>query len=647
MSKMKEMIPKIKTFSRKAGVFISNHRMAKLAVLALAEVLFLETYIRFNPLMTLWWVVTSPIALILNVLILTAVLSVIQGIVNHSRVTALLSVLLVFLYGTINVYKFKNLGQYFYPWDTHSAGELEGISQNLMHLDYTCFIVFFVVMVAFIVMVFRNRNLASKLMKFSLVQRAGLLCLSMLLVLGIVNRDEWHMRDLFNGIGIHNYAWAQAQSYMTNGATLGFALSYKLSEVEKPTGYTKANLEAINLEMRHMFDTTSYPQPPANYKKPNIVVVMSESLWDPNQLNKLHFSQNPAANLEADSISNFISPTFGGYTCNVEFEFLTSMNMRFLPEGSSPYQQFVHQDIPSLPKEFSANGYQTTAIHPYYGWFWNRENVYKHLGFDKFIDITGFNKAKKRGFYISDDSVVDKITDTLDHSDKPSFIFAVTIQNHGPYGDNRYKQTETSIDGLDPSVDNQIVKTYTQGVLEYDRAYKKLTNYVDKSGRPTLVLTFGDHLPALGDNYQMYQKYGFVQDGISSYYQRPVTEQLGLHRTMMATHSNTKKLELPGYISPSMISGYLLSYADATMSDYYKMIYLQGKKAPCPFGNYSVAGDGTLKALDGTDMKKYGSVEYDLLIGKQYFLDQKYAEKNNQPIAKPQTFSALSAAMNP
>ena len=82
---------------------------------------------------------------------------------------------------------------------------------------------------------------------------------------------------------------------------------------------------------------------------------------------------------------------------NATYEALTGFSNAFLPYGSIPYQQYVRHDVPSLASFLGNQGYVTRAIHPFEGWFWNRENVYDAFGFDRFLSIEKLPPKTKRG----------------------------------------------------------------------------------------------------------------------------------------------------------------------------------------------------------------------------------------------------------
>ena len=100
-------------------------------------------------------------------------------------------------------------------------------------------------------------------------------------------------------------------------------------------------------------------------EKPDIIIVMSESFWDPTRLPGVKITPDPIANVRKLRSGSMFSPEFGGMTANVEFEALTGFSNAFLPYGSIPYQQYVRGTMPSLATFLKSEGYRTRAIHPF------------------------------------------------------------------------------------------------------------------------------------------------------------------------------------------------------------------------------------------------------------------------------------------
>ena len=69
---------------------------------------------------------------------------------------------------------------------------------------------------------------------------------------------------------------------------------------------------------------------------------MDESYWDVSELEQYGFAfdTDVSANLhrlqETSASGRAYSPSFGGGTCDVEFEALTGYSVSYLPNGSKP-----------------------------------------------------------------------------------------------------------------------------------------------------------------------------------------------------------------------------------------------------------------------------------------------------------------------
>ncbi len=291
-----------------------------------------------------------------------------------------------------------------------------------------------------------------------------------------------------------------------NGVLYSLFVELKSHSVEKPVNYSKEEAEE-KLE----WDAGEH-----QHQKPNIIVIMNESLTDYDAVGKLPLTQDILPyyhSMEENCIKgNAYSSVFGGYTCNSEWEFLTGNSMAFLSVTSVPYNQFFEHETDSLASSLREYGYDTCAIHPYYGVEWNRDVNYPLMGFDEFItgpdfgDQTGtvpegmdeqlyFGDLDYIRGFISDSENYRKIIDVMENKDPstPQFIFNITIQNHGSYG----------YDGEDfeslPLCENaeEPINQYLTLAHESDKAFEELIAYFETYPEDTIILMFGDHQPAL------------------------------------------------------------------------------------------------------------------------------------------------------
>jgi hypothetical protein len=237
---------------------------------------------------------------------------------------------------------------------------------------------------------------------------------------------------------------------------------------------------------------------------PHVVVVLSESFWDPTWLDGIAIAPDPLQNLRSlaegpgGCAINTVSPIFGGYTCNAEFELLTGISMAMLGRHAVPHRRGFRAQVPSLPAVFKHQGYRTVAIHPFLPDFWNRDVIYPQIGFDTFIHIDTIKHRQVKGKFISDEAVADEAIDILDADAEPTFLFIITMQNHSPYGDKRYGSVETdAVCVLTNSVCADAVRDYVHGVRDADAMLRKLADHLAAVRRRTLLVFVGDHQPNL------------------------------------------------------------------------------------------------------------------------------------------------------
>ena len=260
--------------------------------------------------------------------------------------------------------------------------------------------------------------------------------------------------------------------------------------------------------------------------RPDIIVFVSESFFDMTKLPSVEYSApvNPYfQELKKQNYVKWFSPTFGGKTANAEFELITGFPLALFSPQIVPYRLYARRETSSIASVLSSlANYKTVMIHPYYRNFWSRDTVVPNLGFDEFISLENMKHTDKRGEFISDDSLVSEALDVLEREKGPVFLYLMTIQNHYPFKAGRYDNYDDAIKVNSAKLnekENGILESYANGLLDSDRALRRLVEHIKKnSAKPTLILFLGDHLPTLeGD--QIYDKLGYkLDDGNLSRY---------------------------------------------------------------------------------------------------------------------------------
>jgi hypothetical protein len=188
-------------------------------------------------------------------------------------------------------------------------------------------------------------------------------------------------------------------------------------------------------------------------------------------------------------------PSVGANSVRTEFAVLTG-----LPESAigfdrfNPYQGFARQPVASLASKLRAAGYYTICLHPFDRAFYGRDRVMGQLGFDEFIGLEGFTAARKVGLYTADVEVAHRIADIVQSHGPKVFVFAITMENHGPW-QKRESGGETVATGLPALPAEADLLEFLRSVRNSDRMVHILADALASQAGATLAF-YGDHLPS-------------------------------------------------------------------------------------------------------------------------------------------------------
>ncbi|WP_102048737.1 LTA synthase family protein [Pygmaiobacter massiliensis] len=376
--------------------------------------------------------------------------------------------------------------------------------------------------------------------------------------------------DMLKSFGISDYLWNQKIAFRENGTLLSMVYSTRYLIVEVADDYSTDKVQQI------IDDADSY-EPQEESVKPNIIGIMNESFADFSLVNTIETSQDPLPFYHSligapNAITgNLVVSTYGGGTCNTEFEFLSGCTLGFFPAGSVVYQQYLRRPTPNLVTTLESQGYSSSAIHPFYGYCWNRNKVYPMLGFDEFLDVTAFPDAKTIGGYmgtsVSDESDYDKLIEMFEKKaeDEKLFLFNVTMQNHGGY--SKVVGVEDTVELTSLAKPNASVDNYLSLVRESDKQLERLVSYFSKIKEPTIIVFFGDHQPSLPDSFYR-ELYGKDLDTLT------LTELQKKFKTPFVIWANydIEEAEL-GDVSANYLSTLLLKAANLEMPPFQQYLY--------------------------------------------------------------------------
>jgi phosphoglycerol transferase MdoB-like AlkP superfamily enzyme len=199
---------------------------------------------------------------------------------------------------------------------------------------------------------------------------------------------------------------------------------------------------------------------------------------------------------------------WGANTMRTEFSFLSSLGFEQLGfYRYYPYHYLIDKPVATLASYLRKQGYYTVCIQPHHAEFFGRAALFPQLGFDEFLDIAAFDENETFGPYIADKAVTQKILSALQEKhNKPCFIFAITMENHGPLHLEKSTLEDISkyYSGKPLMAENNLT-VYLRHLANADAMIKQLTTALKKrkeeSHQEATLCWYGDHIPSLPAAY--------------------------------------------------------------------------------------------------------------------------------------------------
>ncbi|NDO46507.1 alkaline phosphatase family protein [Clostridium sp. MD294] len=518
--------------------------------------------------------------------------------------------------------KFSILQEHLLPWDLLLSKNIEDFQPFLKALHITpimILLLFSPVLYSILLLPRKPKSYSKKYLRF------------ITFLLGIV---------IFTGTGIFltnntmrmsytkwfdisvNDTSTQQSNYYKNGFLTAFLLNIGYLNIDAPSHYGKSAIEQLKKEY-------SPAVPYADFIKPDVIVILSESFWDMTTLPNTTFSQHPLENYNALSQNypsgTMISSTFGGGTARPEFEVLTGMTTSPMPAGSFPYQQYMQKDVFSFARYFKNMGYDTIGLHTYDNTFYERNKAYPYMGFDEF---RGQSQLKTElwwnsGPYLTDETLIDEIQKELEQSRNNSvFLFGITMENHSLY-QNKFEKQDLTIKVQNDNCSAQEInalENFAKGVSDSDKALKQLYDYIMTRQKPTVVLWFGDHLPTLGNDFTPYTTTGALHSSEAENWTEKEIEYMFSTPYIVFANYDTGKDYIADKqaVTSYMLMPLLLKYINAPETVQSNMLLDLYKTCPVIHSKYNlyqpnIDPEKTKKLTDALWL-----ITYDQLLGEDF-----------------------------
>ena len=450
-------------------------------------------------------------------ILLGAVQLILMALTGNSSIAMLIMDLILFPAGLANLFIMNVRGTPFLPADILGVATATEVASTYTFSLTPAQYIMIPAFVIWCVLLFKTRTHRKRNWKRRLIHVAATAVPGIVVVLLLYNTN------VLAACGIKDNVWNKVSSCKSNGFYMNYFINLHYLKVSAPSGYSQAKVEEILNEVKEDKADAEVPQASdtpdeqksnkvrgnsdfssntaLEGKKPNIILIMNESLADFSLVGNMDYNQDPLPfihSMKENTIKgiDYVS-VFGAGTSNSEFEAMTGNSMAFFPSGSNVYQQFMHDSTFSLPSYLKTLGYRCEAIHPSSGANWNRIATYKSMKFDSFITIDDF-KNPEYIRYISDKESYKKVIERYEaKGDEPLFVFDMTIQNHGGY------LTHTNWE--DPVyVKNSYyseAKEYLSAIHVSDQAFEYLVDYFSQQDEPTIICMFGDHFPSIETDF--------------------------------------------------------------------------------------------------------------------------------------------------
>lgn len=570
---------------------------------------------------------------LLTWILLTCIYQAVAKLTRQHWLAVSITGFLGYIPAAITYYKLKLRGEPFFPWDFSQISEAaDVVSKAGLEVQTSMWVtlVIYGLLIVFSFFIREPKTGMRNRIVFSSIPLLG----GLFILFGVFFSPTISLK-----VGITPDMWMQNRYYRNYGVIAGFLTNIQNLQVDKPENYNKSAIEQLveqsNQEnLGPVFEGSYKESGQTQIKQPNIIFVMDESFWDVSELEDygVKFDQEVTPNLQrlkqTSAYGKAYSPSFGGGTCDVEFEALTGYSVEFLPGGCKPFQQHVTRPMFSIASYLKEQGYSTEAIHGYYAKFWSRNTAYPNLGIDRFIALEDFvNPEKKRNVYwgnglVTDAEMARQVINEWESRDtsKPMFMHVVTMQNHTSYNAANYPEDElvdivSAPDGISEKTLGAL-RDFATGVKEADEMLGTLTDYFSQVNEPTIIVFWGDHYNPIGSGYEVYKATGYASN--------PSSEAPELHQMPLLIWSNYWEGQVDlGTIAAYEISPVVTELYGLEQPVMFKYLINQLSAYRSRTRGVTIEPDGTANTEPLSKEQKnwfdnHWLLQYDLMFGQQY-----------------------------
>ena len=291
------------------------------------------------------------------------------------------------------------------------------------------------------------------------------------------------------------------------------------------------NANASDLNDILNFTKEQHAKPNPSYfgveKKRNVIIIHLESFQQflinlkVNGKEVTPFLNSLYRNKHTLSFNNFYHQVGLGRTSDAENMLETSTYG--ISDGSLFTSLGSENTFQAAPQILRSDGYTSAVFHGNVGSFWNRNDVYKNMGYNYFFDKNYYTTQSKdaSGYGLKDKLLFAESIKYLEQMQQPFYAKFITVTNHIPFTldkedqDPNFKTTKTS---------DQTINNYFETAHYLDEAVREFFSYLKSSGlyKNSMVVIYGDHYglsnsenetlaPIIGESSDTWNTYNNVQ----------------------------------------------------------------------------------------------------------------------------------------
>ncbi len=200
---------------------------------------------------------------------------------------------------------------------------------------------------------------------------------------------------------------------------------------------------------------------------------------------------------------NFYHQTGQGKTSDAEF--IMDNSLYPLPSGAV-YFTHATNHYNSTPKILKESGYYAAVLHANDSSFWNRDNMYATLGYDRFFAKPDFEITDENsiGWGLKDIPFMEQSVEHLKTLPQPFYSKLLTLTNHHPFTLQRKDEYVPEFDSGDGTVDR-----YFTTVRYMDEALKVFFEKMKESGlyEDSIFILYGDHYGISANHNKAMEQY--------------------------------------------------------------------------------------------------------------------------------------------